>query len=232
MTLVREVLDGGVRWLLRRCAEVEPGPHGLARATAAVWAGTRALGCARDSEPLVARLAGEWAAGRLDPAAQHPVLLAVVHHLLGLPPPAGAPLPGEASLELLVAGRDVLSHYCAAVATTPVPRPGPELGVVLPAVLSRALRQHDLALATELLHACARLGLPLRGALRSCTAALAACQQPDGRLGYLGREVRQAGAGADLVTDVQVPLTAGLVWAFAELAGPGSTLVPEIPRQG
>lgn len=234
MRLVREVLDGGIRWLLRQCEVARSRPHGLVQATAAVWAGTRALGRAHDVGPLVDRLAGERAAGRLDPAAHHPVLRPVVHHVLGLPPPALArePVPGMAPLELLVADRDVLSRYCTAVASAPVPRPDPELAVVLPAVLSRALRQHDLALATELLHACARLGLVPRGALRSCVAALAACQQPDGRLGYLSREARQAGAGVDLATLVQVPLTAGLVWAFAELAAPGSTLVPEISRHG
>ena len=100
--------------------------------------------------------------------------------------------------------------------------------MVVPVWMLSSLREYDLELGALLLRTMGYLKLRRDPVLREGLDFLLVQQQPDGRFGFLGREVaRRRGAGArrDAVWALYVPITLCCLWALAEASNPRFVLL-------
>ena len=200
----------------------------------------RALGCPSATLEAFIRTLAHAVPGR-GPGAPELFPVRFLLNRLGLHPHPGrhelrapdllqAPNPfrgGESSV------RSVASRVAAATAygrtvCSPDAELRKRLAVVVPVWMLACLREYDLELGALLLRTMGYLRLRRDRVFREGLAFLLVQQQPDGRFGFLARDVARRRAAArrrDAVHALHLPLTVCCLWAIAEASNPRFVLL-------
>ncbi len=200
----------------------------------------RALGCRSETlESFVRDVAGAVPTGGRGGPELFPARFLL--HRLGLHPapdayPIGAgpllrdanPFRGDESLIRSVASRVAAATAYGRTVCSRDAALRQKLAMVVPVWMLSCLREYDLELGALLLRTIGYLGLRRDHVVREGIDFLLVQQQPDGRFGFLGREVarlRTAGARRDAVWTLYVPITVCCLWAIAEASNPRFVLL-------